>query len=1384
LAFPSKLDKRYELKEILGQGGMGIVYRALEKGELKRTVALKTLRDLPDAKALEMFHNECAILANLSHPNIVEIFDKGEFEEDGKRKPFFVMPFLRGATLDKLIESSSQRLTVARTVDIFSQVCKGLHAAHEQGLIHRDLKPSNIFVLADDSIKIIDFGIAHMLDVRQTLGRKGTLLYMSPEQMEGKPLSPLSDIFSLGVVCYEALTLRRPFTGSTEEEIIESILRHIPPPASSINGAVSTAIGRVLHKAMAKLPYYRFSTAREFSEVLQKALRNEPIDLFDESRFQPRFQKASKAFGQGDYQYAGEILGELEAEGYIDPSVSELRRQIDQSALQKTTSRLYESALRGFEENEFPLALQKVAEILQLDADNAQALTLKRKIESKRTEVKIEDWFRITRQHLDNHAYRHAREALQNVLHLRPNESRALHLLSEVDRPEHEHAKLREEKEQLYQAALRAWQNGEVSVALSSLSAVLELDQRAPDSSLANKAAPYQSLYNQVRSEHDTINNAYAEARKLLADHNFAKALEICNLYLSKYPSHALFQALKFDAEEQQRQDFSAYVAQVDRRVAEEPNLDRRISILQEALDRHPKEGHFERTVQLLRNRRDLVNQIVAKARLYEEQSHFNEALDQWEVLRNIYTQYPGIEFEIERVTKRREQQNRSRIKAGWVDQIDGCLVSGDYDRAASLLQNAQKDFPNDPELAPLEEMIRLRAERSAEAQKLLNLGQDLCEQAQYEEGLEALRKAHQLDETNPAITTALANTLAKRANEVVDKDWMFAQTLIEETLDIDPTHPRAKSLRPLVSDHKQDETVSRCISQARQLQASGNLEGAQAEVEHGLAAYPGDARLIQLRDLLTNEILEANQKRARRAHSEEMPPLPADREKQTQAENLKPLLQRAIATAAEHPNDPRFQSLVTEIEQRITDAEFGNRPGELESPAVPADKTSWQTIVDASRRPALRWIAGLSLPLVLLTVFLVRERPWVPKLGSLEVITNVDVFEVFLNGIKQTRVIQNKRMLIEQLEPREYAVRVARPGFQAIPDVRVSVSPRGLARQEFVLSPSPVMAVLSVEGAITGTEVYLDGEYLGETQQDGSFSSRTVPLGEHTIQLRREGCQPRSFLKVFAEAQTQLLNGSDVILDPQVLPPKPGGPTGTIEIKVTPASSRLTYSRVGEGQSYPINGPRLVLPEGMYVFSATAPEYQEFRQKVEVLPRQTRQLDVRLSLKKLPQYGMESWGPDVSWKAQDQWFLHRGGDFVLYRVRPIAGSIQFTGQVRKGRRLAWVVNYLDENNYFLFEIDKRAFSRTQYFRGSKIESIRKPHSAGDLGYFSIEINLRGTTLSHRLFDGKVWVSVDNLGNQPSLLATSRVDFTVGRFGFLIPGDDEIALSNFLFRPR
>ena len=835
---------------------MGVVYRAYDPAPMDREVAVKTLHEFTDPLALELFYKECRALKSISHPNIVEIFDIGEFDDHGHKKPFFVMPLLQGQTLDALIQSASHRLTVDRVVDIISQTCRGLQAAHERGLIHRDLKPSNIFVMADDSVKIIDFGVAHAVgaNTRSTGHEKGTLIYMSPEQLQHKPVSAQSDIYALGITAYEALTRRQPFRAATYEAAVQSILTQIPPPASELNPAVTHVISRAVHKAMAKQPWTRYDAAREFGDTLQKALRNEPISLFDPSRTQPRIQTATRALEKGDYQFAGEIVSELEAEGNIDPQITVLRAQIDQVGRQRTIAQLLDSARARSEEGEDPLALQKLQEVLQLDPGNVTALGLRSRIEERRHDHQIEKWMQLARQHVDNHSYGHAREALHNALLLRPKDTRPAKLLKDIEAEEQDYVRLRRQKTEIYQAAVNAWKNGEVSQALSQMKLVLELDRRAPDTSSPDAAGAYQNFFDKIRSEHEAISNSYAEARRHLAEKDFSSALRICREFLERYPGHALFQALKFDIEEQQRQQLSGFIAEVDRRLDAERDLDAKVNLLREAVGRNPEEVHFARLLALFENKRDLVNSIVERARVREESGLIHEALGDLDTLQTIYSSYPGLDFERQRLQKRLEQHTRESAKAHWVRQIDRQLDDGSYALAIELLERARAEFPADEDLVELQKLAEQGLERAAEAERLGAEGQTLCAAGDFEGGIDRLHRSRQLED-RPATRLNVCDALVAWGHaRLAAAEWQAGETLADQALEIEPAHTPARHLRTQAQDQKREQIVGEHASAARRLQGSGEIDAALAEVQQGLARYPSDARLQAILDALLKE--------------------------------------------------------------------------------------------------------------------------------------------------------------------------------------------------------------------------------------------------------------------------------------------------------------------------------------------------------------------------------------------------------------------------------------------------------------------------------------------------------------------------------------------------
>ncbi len=912
----TRIADRYEIKEVLGQGGMGVVYRALDI-RTKTDIAMKTMRDSSDPVAVEMFEKEWALLAGLSHPNIVDIRDVGEIEENGQKKPFFVMPLLRGATLATLIEDSSTRLTVERVSAIITQVCRGLQAAHDRGLIHRDIKPSNIFVMEDDTAKIIDFGVVHLAGTQSVTGHKGTWQYMAPEQVDLKPASPASDLFSLGVVCYEALTGNKPFARSTAPETAEAIRKHIPPPASELNPAVSQMVSRVVHKAMAKEPIHRFVNARDLGETLQKAVLNQPIGLFEPARIQPRIDRAKKAFSDGDEGFALEILNGLETEGYLDLEITLLRGQIEQRTRQRRIRQLLESARTRIEQDEIPLALEKIQEVLSIDPENSDALAMRSSIEKLRNERQIESWMDLARKHLDRHAFADARQALREVLRIRPADTVAGDLLAETDRREQQSLRIRTEREQLYGSAMRAYQNGEMSSALSKLERVLELGSQTPGAAVPERDAAYQSFYNQVRTERDAVQNAYEAVRRHLADKAFARVLEICDEFTNKYPNDALFQALKLEAVEQQRQEQSAYIANVGRRVDAEADLDRKVSILKEACERYPAEQQFQESLKISRERRDLAFSIVAKARQCEERNQFAEAMGQWEILRSLYPRYPGIDIEIGQLSKRREAQAKDESKARLVETIDRALESSDFTRARDLAASALTDSPQDAEFATLERRAREGLERSSQARTLLTSGQQLIQDGRFEEAAEDLRRALACDPKSTLIRDTLVRTLVEQARPLVDADWRKAESLVLAALEIDACHPEARSLRGVVQDAKRKEQVPQCLAEARDLVEVGNTAAAIEKIEAALLQYPNDPRLLQFYATLQGSVREIHKSREREQDVEALRQLRHEAETVNIQDEWQSILERSQSIWAKYPDDPEITVVASEIQQR-----------------------------------------------------------------------------------------------------------------------------------------------------------------------------------------------------------------------------------------------------------------------------------------------------------------------------------------------------------------------------------------------------------------------------------------------------------------------------------
>ena len=240
---------RYEVVDRLGQGGMGVVYRGRDP-RIGRPVAIKLLRVTDEGQRVR-FLQEAQSAGNLKHPNIVTIYDYGEHEE----QPYIVMEFIEGVTLASYVRQNVP-LALPKKLALIEELSAALDYAHNKGVVHRDIKPANVMVDGEGVLKILDFGIARIGDSSLTQAGVmiGTPNYMSPEQIDGRPVDRRSDIFAVGLVFYELLTYRQAFPGQGALPVMHAILHTAPAPFEQVSPGIHPNLQAIVEKAKAALP--------------------------------------------------------------------------------------------------------------------------------------------------------------------------------------------------------------------------------------------------------------------------------------------------------------------------------------------------------------------------------------------------------------------------------------------------------------------------------------------------------------------------------------------------------------------------------------------------------------------------------------------------------------------------------------------------------------------------------------------------------------------------------------------------------------------------------------------------------------------------------------------------------------------------------------------------------------------------------------------------------------------------------------------------------------------------------------------------------------------------------------------------------------------------
>jgi serine/threonine protein kinase len=466
---PKKISK-YDVVDLIGKGGMGVVYKAVDRA-LGRLVAIKVVNGAAEHSELGRFYREAQFTAGLRHPNIVVVYDLGDFEG----RPYLVMEYLDGHSLESMLPA--KKMTMLQKISYVRQVCSGLEYAHSRqpSMIHRDIKPGNIVVLADGTVKIVDFGMARLVHSSHTRAGQliGTLNYMSPEQIKGADLDARSDIFSTGVVLYQLLTSKLPFSGGGIAQTLKQIVGSPAPPLSQFIQGYSPALDHIIARALAKDRDERYPSASEFSFDLLEVEEHLKSSVFGE-----HISRAERLLRDGHLDHARQELLDVLQIDRDHVRANQLMRQVVQAIARKQGGQ--EEAIRPGNRNKEPQAVRDqsiaararmeklngvlsraeraysagdleaasraVDEAFELAPDSPRAKSLNiqiaHKVAQHEQERRVQELLALARRHISERKFSDALEALKKAERLNPTASGIQDLIASAASG-HEHEKRR-----------------------------------------------------------------------------------------------------------------------------------------------------------------------------------------------------------------------------------------------------------------------------------------------------------------------------------------------------------------------------------------------------------------------------------------------------------------------------------------------------------------------------------------------------------------------------------------------------------------------------------------------------------------------------------------------------------------------------------------------------------------------------------------------------------------------------------------------------------------------------------------------------------------------------------------------------------------------------